>query len=591
MSPPRPPGGSHDRRSVLAGAATLAAAGTAGCVTRARSIISRDTDSPVSLSIKTLPADRDPYAIHVARALATNLRIAGVGTEVTPMSGEELRRQVLINADFDLFVSRYPASPVADPGELYPLLHSTFGNEPGWQNPFGFADLHVDDALDRQRRSAGEERVETVQDLQEQLVRSQPFTVVCFPDTLQASRPDRLRSPPPTLTSPRAYLLAELGDRDRFRVAVTDARITENRNPLAVEFRNQGVFLGLLYDQLAVRVVDGVQPWLAADWEWTDGKRPRVRIRLREDLAWHDGSPLTAADVAFTLRFLRDTSMGESESPIPAPRFRQQSSLVSSVTAVDDRTVDIEFVPSSVEAATAALAVPVLPESEWAERTGEATLAGISVDDAVTEAIVWNNPEPVGSGPFRFERATPDDRLELRRFEDHFLRHEEVDAPVYRGGPTYERLVLRVVSSPMAAVQLVADDGADATGSVLSPATVPRIGRETDLRLTVDRSRSFYLVGCNVRRSPLSNPRFRAVVSRLLDREHVVSDVFEGYAMPAVTPLADSRWSADGLRGEDGPMEPFLGENGEADPGLAREAFREAGYRYNDDGELVGGSP
>src|ERR671917_161720 len=60
----------------------------------------------------------------------------------------------------------------------------------------------------------------------------------------------------------------------------------------------------LVYDTLLWRDAGGVpRPWLARSATRSDGGT-RVTIRLRRGVRWHDGRPLTAADVAFTLGFM-----------------------------------------------------------------------------------------------------------------------------------------------------------------------------------------------------------------------------------------------------------------------------------------------
>ncbi len=108
------------------------------------------------------------------------------------------------------------------------------------------------------------------------------------------------------------------------------------------------------------------------------------------------------------------------------------------------------------------------------------------------------------------------------------------------------------------------------------------MSRTEGLRLLLDRAEPFYLVGYNCRRAPLSNERFRRVLARLLDRESLVSAAFRGYADAAEAPLRPP-WTPEALAWDGTAELPFLGEAGELDVEAARAAFREAGYRYDDD--------
>lgn len=595
--------GPATRRDVLAGVAGGVLAATSGCIRRMRAIMNRDTGDQMSVQIKTLPADRDEVAITVARHIADNLDAAGVDARLVLMPEDELLRDVLVNHDFDLYVATHPGSD--KPDFLRSLTHSQFAGEAGWQNPFGFADLTVDDLLETQRLTAGRERRLTVEDLQRELVRQQPFTTIAVPDDVWAIREDTFvgwrefgLDSPLTYLSLRPTLDGSETDQpgqetptreDSLQVVSTDARVTKNSNPIAVEFRNRGTFMELLYDPLA-REYDGeLRPWMAEAWQWEDGPdgTQKAIVTLREDLTWHDGSALTAEDVAFTYRFLSDTSLGNQETPVPAPTYRGRTSLVDSAVAVSDREVEL-MVDASREAGQWVLTLPILPEGEWRPMSEVADIAGVEAAEGTTEALVWDNPDPVGSGPLQFEQRITDEMIGFEPFDDHFLSREGIDPAERFGHVAFTDLEVRVAPSTAAAAELVAADSADATVTSLNAADVPLIGRDPELKLVVQQSRSFYHVGFNTDVAPMSNTRFRRTVARLADKSYIVESIMNGYGMPAASPLAGTVWLPPDLEwdGSD-PELPFLGTDGELDEAAARDAFEDAGFRYDEDGQLL----
>lgn len=601
-------GSSLGRRSFLSlGAVSLA--GASGCVQRARNVAARDSSEQVSLSLKTTPADDDPYAIRLAQRLAGHLADVGVDVEVVPMRNDQLLRDVLLNQSFDLYVAAHPGG--ADPDFLYPLLHSRYAAEHGWQNPFGYSDLSTDELLDRQRRRTGGARRQAVSALQRVVARKQPFAVIAAPDAIRAVRGERFRGwSPEELRSPAQYLTLRrseseaatassettgerpVEERGTLRVGLTDGRATENLNPIAVTFRSRGTVMGLLYDPLALPHRGRLVPWLAESWQWDrrgTEPGPVATVRLREDLTWHDGRPITADDVAFTFRFLADTSLQGAERAVPAPRFRGAESLVAGTERLDARTIRFEFAAVHPDVAVRALAVPMLPRHEWRPRSEPANLAGLDLFEGSTEALVWPNMEPVGSGPLTFQRAVTDETLILDRFEDHFAWGDPPGVPDdLAGRPAFDRLAFRIVPSDGAVVELLAAGELDATGGIVHAGAVPAAVRSDDVRLVVRQSRSFYHVGFNTRRGPLSNPHFRRAVSRLIDKERAVNDVFGGFATPLASPVVGSDWLAPSLgwEGRD-PVLPFAGNAGRLDVDRARELFERAGYRYDGEGRLL----
>ncbi|WP_336136355.1 ABC transporter substrate-binding protein [Natronomonas amylolytica] len=575
---------SIQRRAFLAGSAGTVAA-TSGCIGNLRNLVGRERAQQLSLDIATLPASSDPYAVRIANHLTDNLELAGIDAgPPEPMEPDVLLRDILINQDFDLYVLQYPSE--GHPGELRSMLYSTYGEEAGWQNPFGFSNLEMDDRLDAQRAADAESRIEAVRETQRQVVREQPFTVVAFPDHIAGIRTDRFTGwSAGGLPDTASYFrLESTGETDTLRLLLQDPRATMNRNPIAVEHRNRGVVTGLFYDPL-VRRLDGTRtPWLASSVDWDDdGAGLAATVELRE-ASWHDGEPLTADDVAFTYEFLNDTSLGSFETPVPTPWRRGRVDLVDSVEARDDRTLRMTFTTENTETASSALGVLILPKHVWSERTDSADVAGVEVAGQTTEALVWANENPVGSGPFRFESAEPDENLRLVRFDDHFL-HRGDDGGVpepYASGVDFQRIDFEVTPSNDAAVEMLENDDADASADGLQASVIPRIGRSDDISLTITRRQSFYHIGYNCRQAPMSDPRFRRTVARLIDREYLISSVFNSYAEATEVPFT-GRWTPEGLEWDGTAELSFLGTDGELDVSAAKSAFMDAGYQYEDD--------
>ncbi|NHN48590.1 ABC transporter substrate-binding protein [Halostella sp. JP-L12] len=543
--------------------------------------------------MKTLPADADSASVQLARQYAERLQDVGINANIELKAESELLQDVLINHEFDIFVTRHPG--VDAPEELYPLLHSVFVEEQGWQNPFGITNVTLDDRLQQQRTSEGKTREMAIASVLRGAVSVQPFSVVAYPEYLTAvdlEFDSEWNTTPLQTTLDYLRLRPEdpmAEDREELGVAIMDGNITSNRNPIAVEYHDRGELVGLLYDQLAERIDGEVVPWLAEDWRWLDEESeaddtPTAVVTLREDLQWHDGESITAEDVAFTFEFLSDTSMGNANGTVPAPKFRSQSSLVAETSALSERECRLDFEQCSREAATHAFTVPLLPKHIWSEQTE-------LMQEYLTRAMVWENRQPVGSGPFAFESATQGESVTFQRFDDHFLRSEaNFDDPVaeFAGAPRYESLTLTVTPSGAAAIELVEEGDMQIVGSTLESGDAPRANRSDSVRLLVGDPREFYIVGFNTRRSPLTNPRFRQALGRLFDRDDIAQEMFDGYAFPGDTPLRGSGYVPDDLEWDGtSAVGAFPGEDGELEVEAAKQMFKDAGYRYSSEGELL----
>lgn len=574
------------RRRLLAGLGGAATSALAGCTDQLWSRAEHASPDRVSVTIKTLPTDDDAAAAKIASQLTENLRIAGIDAVQEPVSEPELYREVLLDRNFDVFVARHPGFDDLD--AMRPLLHSQFVSERGWQNPFGFSNGGADDRLETQCRQRGYDRLATFADLFEHLLGNAPYSAVAFPHQVGAAGAEVAVSSPPRNPVEFVDLLRSAGGERRerpLRVGKLVPTLTERLNPIAVDVGDVHSILDALYDPLVRQTDRGYVPWLAETVEWTGPKGPddslEATVSLRDGVTWHDGEPIDADDVAFTVQFLEDTSLGEVESGVPAPKFRGRTSLIDTVSVLDGN-VQFGFGDRSQEVARRSLTLPLLPKHVWEPKSE-------LVAEQVTEALGWENLEPVGSGLFSFVEVSRNEYVTLEPYEDHVLRSTGVpEYPrLFDGDPLFDGVEFRIVPNAGVAVDDLLDGDIDLVGSPLTPEAVEAVddGGGTVLE---SPTRSFYVVGYNLRQNELGNPRFRRIVSQLVDRRYVVEEFFDGNATAAETRnslvgVAPDAW--DHPREEGVP--DFPGSDGEADASRVRSLFEEAGYRYDDDGELL----
>ncbi len=89
------------------------------------------------------------------------------------------------------------------------------------------------------------------------------------------------------------------------------------------------VLLSLVYDTLTWKDGEGIIPWLATEWEASDDGLAYT-FRLVDGAAWHDGQPLTAADVAFSFEYY-------ARKPYPW----MTTEVVATAAAIDEQTARI----------------------------------------------------------------------------------------------------------------------------------------------------------------------------------------------------------------------------------------------------------
>lgn len=133
-----------------------------------------------------------------------------------------------------------------------------------------------------------------------------------------------------------------------------------------------------------------VEPDLAASYENPDDTT--YIFKLREGVKFHNGQPLTAEDVKYTFDFIFDEKNASSHASIYG--------TVKEVTVVDDLTVKFEL--ESPDAAFLAY------------------LASPAIGSIVPKGVEGQDTAPVGTGPFKFDSYTPNQKFTMTAFEDYF---------------------------------------------------------------------------------------------------------------------------------------------------------------------------
>lgn len=197
---------------------------------------------------------------------------------------------------------------------------------------------------------------------------------------------------------------------------------------------NPAVASGSLTSQIGAQLFAGLVrieqgkpvPYLAESWEIND-RSTRFRFHLRRGATFHDGTPITAKDAAFSIR------AAQEHHP-----FRSMLAAVDTLTVADELTLDLETTipqPALLHCFISAL-VPILPAHVYGDGQPLPTHPA--------------NRLAVGSGPFRL--ASLDDRtVVLERYEHFFLP----------GRPYLDRVIFRAywgqMEIPLAIMQGEAD--------------------------------------------------------------------------------------------------------------------------------------
>lgn len=265
-------------------------------------------------------------------------------------------------------------------------------------------------------------------------------------------------------------------------------------------------------------------------------------ISLQEAAEWHDGEPVTSTDVLFTIELLRS-----EELPIPEG-IRDLWQAVEA-EALDDHILQIRL-PEPYAPFIDFLTFGILPEH---------LLGGLSPQELIDSEF---NLQPVGSGPYRFERMlVENDQIAgvvLEKFDGY-----------YRGAPFIEQFVFRYYPDVKAA--LTAHEEGEVLGiSQITGEELRTALQSPELNLYTSQLPMLRIVFFNLDNPEVSffqDPSIRRALMMGIDRQRIIDSLLEGQAILAHGPIFPGSWAYfEGI------------EQIQYDPETAVSLLRQAGF-------------
>ncbi len=263
----------------------------------------------------------------------------------------------------------------------------------------------------------------------------------------------------------------------------------------------------LFYYNLDVAGIE-LKPYLAKSLDISDDGLT-FTVRLRDDIHFSDGHPITADDVIFTLNTIMDPG-------IDAPDMRNYYRNFKTWEKIDDKTIEFTFHELYWKTIESVGILEIFPEHIY------------QYDDP--QEFNERRSDPVGSGPYVFERWDVGQQIVLKRNENYWGER-----------PTFDKVVFKIITNDTAALQAFLNQQID----VLEPTpdqfaekiAVPGFKDQFYAKDIWEPSVPFFFIGWNQKLEMFADQRVRLAMTHLIDRGAIVKHVLKGYAKVVTGPF------------------------------------------------------
>lgn len=278
------------------------------------------------------------------------------------------------------------------------------------------------------------------------------------------------------------------------------------------------IFSGLLkFDSRGIPLPDLAESWGISQ----DGKI--YNFTLRQGLKWHDGQPLSAEDVIFTVEKIRE---GNPSIPADLQEFWKSIEVKGTGENVQFR------LPEPFAPFLDYVTFGVVPRH---------LLNGLSGDAFINTPF---NLQPIGSGPFQFERLIIDNG----RISGLVLR---ANKEYYGQPPNLSQVVFLFYPDSIGALTAVKENRAQGI-SVLTKEVLPQALAFPNLSVYSSRKPEMTILLMNLKNPEVKffeEIKIRKSIQRSINRQWMIDNLLQGQAIPADSPIFPGTWAFyDGIK-------------------------------------------
>lgn len=249
------------------------------------------------------------------------------------------------------------------------------------------------------------------------------------------------------------------------------------------------------------------QPYLAESWKLSDDGKA-LTLNLRKNAVFHDGKPVTSADVAFSIMVIK------ANHP-----FSTMLAPVEKVETPDPATAIIRMStphPAIMLAMSPALA-PIMPKHVYGD--------GTDLKDHPR-----NSQNLVGSGPFKLVEFRPGQRVVMEKFDRFFLE----------GKPHLDKIILTISPDTQSLLLDLERGDIQMQPYAASSVDLRRLKNNPNIQITAkgyEGIGSINWLAFNTAKKPLDDVRVRKAIAHAVDKNFIARALMGGFATVSDGPI------------------------------------------------------